>query len=167
MRTLVLAALGAALFLGACSRSQQLYPGPERSTRELARIECPRYGEELALMAVDGQEYSRSYAMVLPGAHRLTLRGPKNITSEYSPELIQDRHLDRPVVELELEVTAGMTYQLGVTYKDRMGSRARYDGAHSYEEAYYRTWSVDVYAREASSSRLPDLIQSFEFQAGQ
>jgi hypothetical protein len=158
-------ALTAVLALGVACGAQQhhLYAGPARAEPDLARVECYRKGTTVELRAVDGEPCPPNFVYLMPGRHRLRLAGPLNITAADAPpdQLRADPESERPILELELELAAGMHYYLGATYKQLAFLRNRSDQSRVWDEGFYKTWTLDLYGQPQGALGLPPLIKSY------
>jgi hypothetical protein len=164
-RRLALPLLTLALALGAgCGGDRHhVYTGTALPVQDLARVECYRKGTTVELRAVDGQACPENYVYLKPGRHLLLLAGPPNIAAADAPptELSADPDSRRPVVELELEVVAGMHYFLGATLKELAFLKSRSDQTRVWEEGFYKSWTLDVYAHAQDTMGVPPLVKSY------
>lgn len=162
----IFALLGLGLLAG-CGENHHLYPGPQRSAGVLARVECYRLGTDVRLISVNGQDAPGNYVFLPPGEHHLVIEGPTHIASKQDDveELTADREEMRPRVELHLELKAGQHYFLGASYKDLAFLKVRTDQSRVWDEGFYESWTLDIYERAQSESRLPDLIRRIVFEA--
>ncbi len=160
---LALFSLAALLSAGCRGEGHHLYPGPALSVQDLARVECYRKGTTVELLAVDEQACPKNYVYLKPGSYRLRLAGPPNIAAADAPpeELSADPDSRRPTLELELEVTAGMHYFLGATLKELAFLRSRSDQTRVWEEGFYKSWTLDLYAQPQGALGVPSLIKSY------
>jgi hypothetical protein len=164
MRVLLSTALTLALALAAgCGDRHHLYPGPQLSEQNLARVECYRKGTTVELLAVDDRPCPPNYVYLKPGPHRLRLAGPPNIAAADAPpeELSADPDSRRPTITLELELEAGMHYFLGATLKELAFLKARSDQTRVWEEGFYKSWSLDLYRQPQGGLGLPPLLKSY------
>jgi hypothetical protein len=159
---LPLLTLAVALGAGCGGERHHLYPGTALPIQDLARVECYRKGTTVELRAVDGQACPTNYVYLKPGRHQLRLVGPPNIAAADAPpnELSADPESRRPAVELELEVAAGMHYYLGATLKELAFLKSRSDQTRVWEEGFYKSWTLDVYAQPQGAMGLPPLLKS-------
>jgi len=158
----LLLALVLVLGAGCGTDRHHVYSGTALPLQDLARVECYRKGTTVELLAVDGQSCPANYVYLKPGRHRLSLAGPPNIAAADAPptELSADPDSRRPTVELELEVAAGMHYFLGATLKELAFLRSRSDQSRVWEEGFYKSWTLDVYAHPQGTLGVPPLLKS-------
>lgn len=153
--------------LAGCGGGHHLYAGSQRPVSQLAKLECYRGGTDVRLVSVDGEPAPENYVYLLPGRHRIALDGPTHIASrqEEVDELSPNRDDVRPRVEIELELLAGQHYFLGAGYKELAFLRSRSDQTRFWEEGFYSSWTLDLYARPHDGLGLPPLIRQFTYEA--
>lgn len=158
----ILIATALALAAGCGTDRHHVYPGTALPIQDLARVECYRKGTTVELLSVDGSSCPANYVFLKPGPHKLLLAGPPNITAADAPpnELSADPDSRRPAVELELEVAAGMHYYLGATLKELAFLKSRSDQTRVWEEGFYKSWTLDVYAQPQGAMGVPPLLKS-------